>query len=348
MPERPLARSTVRDKDFLEVLRRTLELWRFAEWSLADKIILFPLAARSAARIVRDSAQTRGASPHLGAEGAEASPPQRLQHDDSGAWGLHPLRAGRSPRRTLGRVFGGRPTDPCVVEQLVRHAVRFQWELYADVRPTRTLRRSSARAMTSTKRGMMELFVQKSGVAQGCPASFAAAFDPQLLARGGGREMVRARADDAAVGCASVTVLPVVDRAMDTVEQATGLRFLPHDDGGRPHGRHGVLRGGTGIRVCLEKRAPRFGRVAVVRSCKLVGFRIGVQDRAEAWMDARKAAARSRRRGGHVMLRLACHFYGTAALSVLGVVAQLAGPLSCLRCAKKGRLGAKPLPRAPS
>lgn len=51
---RPLARSITRDKDFLENSPRTLELWGFAEWAVADKMSLYPLAARSAARIVRD------------------------------------------------------------------------------------------------------------------------------------------------------------------------------------------------------------------------------------------------------------------------------------------------------
>lgn len=52
--QRPIARAVVRDPRFSQVLRRTLELWGFAEWSVADRVELYPLAVRSAARTVRD------------------------------------------------------------------------------------------------------------------------------------------------------------------------------------------------------------------------------------------------------------------------------------------------------
>lgn len=51
---RPLARSTIRGGRFAEVLRRTLELWGFDRWEVDAQVTLYPLAVRSAARIVRD------------------------------------------------------------------------------------------------------------------------------------------------------------------------------------------------------------------------------------------------------------------------------------------------------
>lgn len=51
---RPNTRGPTRDMDFPELLRRTLEVWHYLARDFTDKIALFPVAARSAARIVRD------------------------------------------------------------------------------------------------------------------------------------------------------------------------------------------------------------------------------------------------------------------------------------------------------
>lgn len=51
---RPIARATIRDCRFSKVLGRTLELWGFDRWEVADQVEFYPLAVRSTARTIRD------------------------------------------------------------------------------------------------------------------------------------------------------------------------------------------------------------------------------------------------------------------------------------------------------
>lgn len=173
--------------------------------------------------------------------------------------------------------------------------------------------------------------MQQSGVARGCLARGATAFNPPLRvlrAEVGERGMLPC-ADDGAVGCAKVAVLPCISRALTAGENATVLGDRPTKIGSpdrRPQDMEGraqaYQRVVGGQRASL--RACR-GR-AVLQDCGLPPRCPG----AGRSMDAAVGDINSK----GMMLKMACHFFGTAALNVLGFVAQLDGPPYGLRRAE--------------
>lgn len=121
---------------------------------------------------------------------------------------------------------------------------------------------------------MQEFFVQRGGVAQGCPASgwvFIIAFDPRL------RMLREELGSQGGVGCANVAVCRCWEGAMGLGIHPTKTVVIPIV------GQEVFEAARDGIRGFLEAQVPHFARrVAVVHSCQIAGFRPGIQDQAEA------------------------------------------------------------------
>lgn len=133
-----------------------------------------------------------------------------------------------------------------------------------------------------TEEAVVDLPTQRSGVAQGCPASgghFAMAVDTPLrmlsdAVRAPG--LLRAGADDVAAACRGPSTVEAMSPLLNDIAAAIGLGIHPTKTQLVPAGRaEDLAAASAALRARLEASAPRFARVSVFGLVRVLGLSLG-------------------------------------------------------------------------